>query len=56
MQNLIKYLGFLSIKNFYITFFLIFLVACGNKGPLTLPDTKPSESSMEQSSDMNAEQ
>tara|TARA_A100000164_G_C21484683_1_gene575104 strand:- start:308 stop:478 length:171 start_codon:yes stop_codon:yes gene_type:complete len=56
MQNLIKLFGFLSIKSIHVTFFLIFLAACGNKGPLTLPDIQSPETGMQQSSEINTEQ
>tara|TARA_B100001769_G_C22054341_1_gene566726 strand:+ start:1098 stop:1232 length:135 start_codon:yes stop_codon:yes gene_type:complete len=39
------------MKILLATFFIVLMTACGNKGPLTLPDNNQDNAGIEQSSD-----
>ena len=51
MLDYFKYTCLSSMKILLATFFIFLITACGNKGPLTLPDNNQDNAGIEQSSD-----
>ena len=51
MLDYFKYTCLSSMKILLTIFFVILISACGNKGPLTLPDNNQDNTGIEQSSD-----
>jgi len=55
MLRYFKYTCLSSMKILLATFFFVMITACGNKGPLTLPDNNQDNTGIEQSSDDTSE-
>ena len=55
MLDYFKYTCLSSMKILLATFFFVMITACGNKGPLTLPDNNQDNTGIEQSSDDTSE-
>ena len=51
MLDYFKYTCLTSMKILFVTFFMVLITACGNKGALTLPENNPTNNNIEQSTD-----